>query len=133
MTRGFVYRAAVLDWHTRRVLAWRLSIAMESSFCVEAVEEALEKYGAREVFYSPGEGRGQGSQFTSEAFTTVLLDRGIAISMDGRGAQAATMSSSGVRRGKAAFSSGCKSHPANAPAGSNRSRHGGDEMSEAFG
>lgn len=81
MARGFVYLAAVLDWHTRRVLSWRLSITMETSFCVEAVQEALEKHGAPDIFNTD-----QGSQFTSEAFTSVLLDHGIAISMDGKGA-----------------------------------------------
>ena len=81
MAKGFVYLACVLDWHTRRVLSWRLSITMETSFCVEAVQEALEKYGVPDIFNSD-----QGSQFTSEAFTSVLLDRGIAISMDGKGA-----------------------------------------------
>lgn len=81
MAKGFVYLACVLDWHTRRVLSWRLSITMEAEFCIEAVKEALEKYGVPDIFNTD-----QGSQFTSEAFTTVLLDRGIAISMDGKGA-----------------------------------------------
>ena len=81
MARGFVYLAAVIDWFTRRVLAWRVSITMETAFCVEALEEALEKYRAPSIFNTD-----QGSQFTSEAFTGVLLKRGIAISMDGRGA-----------------------------------------------
>jgi putative transposase len=81
MAKGFVYLACVLDWHTRRVLSWRLSITMESSFCIEAVQEALEKYGAPDIFNTD-----QGSQFTAQAFTSVLLDHGIAISMDGRGA-----------------------------------------------
>ena len=81
MAKGFVYLAAVIDWFTRRVLAWRVSIAMETSFCVEALEEALEKHGAPCIFNTD-----QGSQFTSDAFTGVLLKRGISISMDGRGA-----------------------------------------------
>jgi putative transposase len=81
MARGFVYLACVLDWHTRRVLSWRLSITMETLFCIEAVNEALEKHGNPDIFNTD-----QGSQFTSEAFTSVLLDHGIAISMDGRGA-----------------------------------------------
>ncbi len=81
MARGFVYLAAVIDWHTRRVLAWRLSITMETAFCVEALQEALEKHGDPDIFNTD-----QGSQFTSEAFTDVLRDRSIAISMDGRGA-----------------------------------------------
>lgn len=81
MARGFVYLAAVVDWFSRRVLAWRVSISMDVSFCIEAVEEALGKYGAPEIFNSD-----QGSQFTSMAFTGLLRDNGIAISMDGRGA-----------------------------------------------
>ena len=81
MARGFVYLAAVVDWFSRRVLAWRLSISMDVSFCIEAVEEALGKYGAPEIF-----NRDQGSQFTSMAFTSLLRDNGIAISVDGRGA-----------------------------------------------
>jgi putative transposase len=81
MAKGFVYLAAVIDWFTRRVLAWRVSITMETAFCVEALEEALEKYRNPDIFNTD-----QGSQFTSEAFTGVLLKRGIAISMDGKGA-----------------------------------------------
>ena len=81
MARGFVYLAAVIDWATRRVLSWRLSISMEVDFCLEAVEEALAKYGRPEIFNTD-----QGSQFTSEAFTGLLRDNGIAISMDGKGA-----------------------------------------------
>ena len=81
MARGFVYLAAVMDWFSRRVLSWRLSITMEADFCVEAVEEALARHGKPEIFNTD-----QGSQFTSHAFTSVLLNAGIAISMDGRGA-----------------------------------------------
>ena len=81
MAKGFVYLAAVIDWFTRRVLAWRVSITMETAFCVEALEEALEKYEAPDIFNTD-----QGSQFTSVAFTSVLQNRNIAISMDGRGA-----------------------------------------------
>ena len=81
MARGFVYLTAVMDWFSRRVLAWRLSITMEVEFCLEAVEEALAKYGCPEIFNSD-----QGSQFTSDAFTGLLLNNGISISMDGRGA-----------------------------------------------
>jgi putative transposase len=81
MAKGFVYLAAVIDWFTRRVLSWRLSITMETSFCIEAVTEALEKHGSPEIFNTD-----QGSQFTSEAFTGVLLKAGAAISMDGKGA-----------------------------------------------
>jgi putative transposase len=81
MARGFVYLAAVLDWATRRVLSWRLSITMEASFCVEALEEALAKYGKPEIFNTD-----QGSQFTGATFTGVLAKNDIAISMDGKGA-----------------------------------------------
>ena len=81
MARGFVYLAAVIDWHTRRVLSWRLSITMEADFCIEAVEEALAKHGRPEIFNTD-----QGSQFTSAAFTGLLHDNAIQISMDGRGA-----------------------------------------------
>jgi putative transposase len=80
MARGFVYLAAVVDWSTRRVLAWRLSITMEVDFCIEAVEEALGTYGRPEIFNTD-----QGSQFTSAAFTGLLLENKIAVSMDGRG------------------------------------------------
>jgi putative transposase len=80
MAHGFVYLAAVVDWSTRRVLAWRLSITMEVDFCIEAVEEALAKYAKPEIFNTD-----QGSQFTSAEFTGLLLDNKIAISMDGRG------------------------------------------------
>jgi putative transposase len=80
MAHGFVYLAAVVDWSTRRVLAWRVSITMEVDFCIEAVEEALGTYGRPEIFNTD-----QGSQFTSAAFTDLLLENKIAISMDGRG------------------------------------------------
>ena len=80
MARGFVYLAAVIDWHSRRVLAWRLSISMDTAFCTEAVEEAISKYGKPEIFNTD-----QGSQFTSSAFTGLLLEHGIRISMDGKG------------------------------------------------
>jgi putative transposase len=81
MARGFVYLAAVVDWFSRRVLSWRLSITMEVDFCLEAVEEALARYGRPEIFNTD-----QGSQFTSASFTGLLVANGIAISMDGRGA-----------------------------------------------
>ena len=81
MARGFVYLAVVIDWFSRRVLAWRLSITMEAAFCVEALEEALARHGRPEILDTD-----QGSQFTSEAFTGVLTRNGIAISMDGKGA-----------------------------------------------
>jgi putative transposase len=81
MARGFVYLCAVVDWHSRRVLAWRVSISMEVEFCIEAVEEAIARYGAPEIFNSD-----QGSQFTSAAFTGLLQRNSIQISMDGKGA-----------------------------------------------
>ncbi len=81
MAKGFVYLAAVLDWFSRRVLSWRLSITMEASFCVAALEEALARHGKPEIFNTD-----QGSQFTGAAFTGVLAANGIAISMDGKGA-----------------------------------------------
>jgi putative transposase len=81
MAKGFVYLVAVMDWFSRRVLAWRLSITMEVDFCLEAVEEALARHGRPEIFNTD-----QGSQFTSAAFTGLLLENDIAISMDGRGA-----------------------------------------------
>ena len=81
MARGFVYLAAVVDWYSRRVLSWRLSITMEADFCVEALEEALARHGRPSIFNTD-----QGSQFTSQEFTAVLLGAGIAISMDGKGA-----------------------------------------------
>src|ERR1700710_2555182 len=81
MAHGFVYLAAVVDWFSRRVLAWRVSITMEGDFCLEAVEEGVARYGKPTIFNTD-----QGSQFTSAPFTGLLLDNGIAISMDGRGA-----------------------------------------------
>jgi putative transposase len=81
MARGFVYLAVVLDWFSRRVLSWRVSITMEAAFCVETLEEALAKHGKPEIFNTD-----QGSQFTGAAFTGVLNQNGIAISMDGKGA-----------------------------------------------
>ena len=81
MARGFVYLAVVLDWFSRRVLSWRLSITMEAAFCVETLEDALACHGKPEIFNTD-----QGSQFTGAAFTGVLIKNGIAISMDGKGA-----------------------------------------------
>jgi putative transposase len=81
MAKGFVYLAVVLDWCSRRVLSWRLSITMEAAFCVEALEEALAKHGKPDIFNTD-----QGSQFTGAAFTGVLAKRDIKISMDGKGA-----------------------------------------------
>ena len=81
MARGFVYLAAVVDWFSRRVLAWKLSITLEVEFCIEAVEEALVRHGRPEIFNTD-----QGSQFTSGDFTGLLLKNEIAISMDGKAA-----------------------------------------------
>ena len=81
MARGFVYLAVVLDWFSRRVLSWRLSITMEAAFCVEALEDAMARHGKPDIFNTD-----QGSQFTGAAFTGVLTRNGIAISMDGKGA-----------------------------------------------
>jgi len=80
LEHGFAYLVAVIDWYARRVLAWRVSNTLEAGFCVDCLEEALRAHGRPEVFNTD-----QGSQFTSEAFTGVLLREGIAISMDGRG------------------------------------------------
>lgn len=96
MARGFVYLAAVIDWFSRKVLAWRLSITMDVGFCIEAVEEAMARFGKPEIFNTD-----QGSQFTSRAFTTMLIGNGIAISMDGKGAwrdNHASRNSFGIRR-----------------------------------
>ena len=81
MRKGFVYLAVVLDWFSRRVLAWRVSITMEAAFCVEALQEALARHGKPEIFNTD-----QGSQFTGLAFTGVLQAHDIEISMDGKGA-----------------------------------------------
>jgi len=81
MAKGFVYLTVVLDWFSRRVLAWRMSITMEAAFCVEALEEALARYGKPEIFNTD-----QGSQFTGTAFTGMLAKNDIRISMDGKGA-----------------------------------------------
>src|SRR6478735_541734 len=81
MARGFVYLAVALDWFSRRVLAWRLSITMEAAFCIETLEDALARYGKPEIFNTD-----QGSQFTGQTFTGALAGNGIAISMDGKGA-----------------------------------------------
>ena len=80
LARGFVYLVAVIDWYSRKVLAWRLSNTLDSGFCVDCLEQALQTCGAPEIFNTD-----QGCQFTSEAFTGVLKRHGIAISMDGRG------------------------------------------------
>jgi putative transposase len=80
MARGFVYLVAIMDWYSRKVLAWRLSNSMDSDFCVEALEEALATYGSPEIFNTD-----QGAQFNSVAFTSVQKAAGIGISMDGKG------------------------------------------------
>src|SRR4051794_26403029 len=81
MARGFVYLAVVLDWFSRRVLSWRLSITMKAAFRVAALEDALARHGKPDIFNTD-----QGSQFTGAAFTGVLANNDIAISMDGKGA-----------------------------------------------
>jgi len=80
MAKGWVYLTVVLDWYSRKVLNWRLSISMDVDFCIEAVEEAIARWGKPEIFNTD-----QGSQFTSQAFTKMLKDHEIAISMDGKG------------------------------------------------
>ncbi len=80
MQKGFLYLVAILDWATRRVLAWRLSNTLTTDFCVAALQEAIARYGTPEIFNTD-----QGSQFTSEEFTGVLKTHAIRISMDGRG------------------------------------------------
>jgi putative transposase len=80
MARGFRYLVAVMDWHSRKILSWRLSNTLDADFCIEALEEALVKYGTPEIFNTD-----QGSQFTSEGFLCVLNSQGIRISMDGKG------------------------------------------------
>lgn len=80
MPKGFLYLVAVMDWHSRKVLSWRLSNTLHADFCVEALEEALARYGRPAIFNTD-----QGSQFTSAAFTGVLETAGVRISMDGKG------------------------------------------------
>jgi putative transposase len=80
MARGFVYLVAVMDWYSRKVLAWRLSITMDTQFCVAAMRDAIERYGVPEIVNTD-----QGSQFTSYEFTELLKAHQIRISMDGRG------------------------------------------------
>jgi putative transposase len=80
MAKGFLYLVAIMDWSSRKVLAWRTSNTLTTDFCVEALKEALTKYGTPEFFNTD-----QGAQFTSDDFTGVLRSRGIKISMDGRG------------------------------------------------
>lgn len=80
MAKGFLYLVAVMDWYSRKVLSWRLSTTLDSAFCVEALKEALQKYGCPEIFNSD-----QGCQFTSHEFIAILIEKGIRISMDGKG------------------------------------------------
>ena len=80
MAKGFVYLVAIMDWYSRKVLSWRLSNTMDMAFCVEALEEAMARYGQPEIFNTD-----QGAQFTSDAFTGVLKQNDIQISMDGKG------------------------------------------------
>jgi len=81
MEKGFIYLTVIMDWYSRKVLSWRLSNSMDSSFCVDALEEAIHRYGKPGIFNTD-----QGSQFTSDAFIDVLKDNDIGISMDGKGA-----------------------------------------------
>lgn len=80
MKRGFVYLFAVMDWASRRVLSWRLSNTLTTDFCIEAVQEAIHRYGTPDIFNTD-----QGCQFTSLEFTQLLKDNDISISMDGKG------------------------------------------------
>jgi putative transposase len=80
MRKGFLYLVAIMDWHSRKVLSWRLSNSLDTAPCIEVLEEALAIYGPPEIFNSD-----QGCQFTSEGFTDVLKDQNIKISMDGKG------------------------------------------------
>jgi len=80
MEKGFAYLVAIMDWQSRKVLSWRLSNTLEADFCVEALEAAIQDYGCPQIFNTD-----QGAQFTSEAFTSVLKEHQIQISMDGKG------------------------------------------------
>ena len=80
MAKGFLYLVAVIDWHSRKALAHRLSNTLDAAFCVEAMEEAIVRYGAPDIFNTD-----QGAQFTSQAFTGALKAHGVRISMDGKG------------------------------------------------
>lgn len=80
LPRGFVYLVAIIDWYSRKILSWRLSNTMDTGFCVDCLEEAIKTYGTPEIFNSD-----QGAQFTSNAFTGVLINHAVTISMDGRG------------------------------------------------
>ena len=80
MRRGFLYLVAIMDWHTRKVLSWRISNTLEAQFCVDALNEAIHKFGPPEIMNSD-----QGSQFTGHEWTSALSEAGVKISMDGRG------------------------------------------------
>ena len=80
LPRGFVYLVAIIDWYSRKILSWRLSNTMDTVFCVDCLEEAIDAYGTPEIFNSD-----QGSQFTSTTFISVLISNDVTISMDGRG------------------------------------------------
>jgi len=80
MRRGFLYLVAIMDWASRRVLAWRLSNSMDAEFCIEALEEAMARHGRPEIFNTD-----QGSQFTTPRFTDLLTEAGVKVSMDGKG------------------------------------------------
>ena len=80
MARGSLYLVAIIDWYSLKVLSWRLSNSMDTTFCIDALKEALSKYGTPEIFNTD-----QGSQFTSNAFTGILKSNDIKISMDGKG------------------------------------------------
>ena len=80
MSRGFMFLVAVMDWYSRKVLSWRVSNTLDSDFCIEALKEALSQHGKPEIFNTD-----QGAQFTSRAFTNILKEHKVAISMDGRG------------------------------------------------
>jgi putative transposase len=80
LNKGFVYLVAIIDWYSRYVLSWKLSTTMDASFCVDALHEAIDRYGCPEIFNTD-----QGAQFTSMDFTSILISNVISISMDGRG------------------------------------------------
>ena len=80
MSRGFMYLVAVMDWHSRKVLSWKISNSLDTDFCMEALSEALIRYGPPQIFNTD-----QGAQFTSNEFTGTLKEWGVKISMDGRG------------------------------------------------
>jgi putative transposase len=80
MAHGFAYLVSIIDWYSRRVLSWRLSNTLETAFCVEALHEALSRFGRPEIFNTD-----QGRQFTDKDFTSILLDCGVKVSMDGKG------------------------------------------------